>query len=123
MANIQLGTLTFIQNPSKMSVIRKDKPTAYVVTFTNVAYFSWDASYIGKVLTLSWEYMISSDFDAVDAIFVADVPVSFYVNDGSGRGFTVNVLTLNGDYFGDMDSSTSSHRESVTLELLIMAVL
>lgn len=122
MANVIIGTVTCKNNPREMTLIRPDKPSAVKQTYSGVAYFSWPATIVGKELELTWDHMAGDDFAAIDAIFVADEPFTFNPNDGKGKQFTVNMLSLDGKYLIGLDDSANSTREEVRMTLLVMSM-
>lgn len=119
MANISIGSFTPVLNPSEMTVIRADKPTAYKQTYSNVVYFAWPASVVGKVIEVRWNAMPGTDFAALDALYVADAVVVLNPNDGSGKTYNVNILSLDGKYHTGLGAATQ--RTNVVCQLLIMS--
>jgi hypothetical protein len=118
---MELGAYTFALLPGQMTIIKAVKSNAAVQTYTNVAFFSWDASIIGKPLTLTWNAMTTAQLDSIDAIYQADTEVVFDATDIDGVSDTYNVQVPNftGVYFrGDIPQ-----RLSCVLELLIMSVV
>lgn len=121
MGNMVLGTCTFDSNPSGMTFIQKDRDVAHKKTYSSVALFSWGASYVGKTLELSWDYMTTGQYDDLRDIFEADAEVVFDPQDGESKTFNVEVLALNGEYYQYLEDATGNHRKSVTMQLLIMS--
>lgn len=121
MSSMVLGGYTFADEPSDMTFIQKDRSAAFQRTYTSIAIFSWGASYVGKVLELSWLGMTTSQYASLLALFIADVPVVFDPQDGSGKTFNVEILSLDGKYFIDLENAAGNHRLDVQMELLIMS--
>lgn len=117
---ITIGGLT-LDNPSKMTVIKEDRDTAFVRTYSSVAFFSWGSRIYGKTLVLQWGAMAVADFNSLHAIYITDGEVVFDPNDGTGRTFNVNLSSLVGAYHMVTTAQTGEYRKDVELELLIMS--
>jgi hypothetical protein len=120
MANMSLGAYTFTKQPSGMTMIQKDRKIAYQETYTSIAAFSWGASYIGKVIEISWNVMSTAQYTSLLALYVADVPVVFNPQDGTSKTFNAEILSLDGKYLIHLDDATGHHRTDVKMQLLIM---
>ena len=121
MANCSLGTYTFEKQPSGMTFIQKDREVAHQKTYSSVALFSWGASYIGKVIEVSWNYITTSQYASLVSIYVADVPVVFDPQDGTSKTYNVEVLSLDCEYHIQLANNTGNHRKNVKMQLLIMS--
>lgn len=121
MPNMILGGLTFNRNPTKMTMIIPDKHCAYEKTYSSVAFFSWGTSIVGKELELEWTNMRSSDFDSLDTMFRADAEVNFNPQAGTGKTYTVNIVSLDGAYQRILGSAVGVWRSDVKMILLVMA--
>lgn len=121
MANMSLGGYTFDKQPSGMTFVAKDRDVAYQKTYTSVALFSWGASYIGKVIEVSWNFLTTSQYASLQTIYEADVQVVFNPQDGTSKTFNVEVLSLDGEYFIYLDNSTNHYRKNAKMQLLIMS--
>jgi len=119
MANIVIGSFTPAREPSDRPMIRPGKSAAAVETYSSVAYLSWGVSIVGEVIEIGWDYLSASDFDSLDAIYVTDAPVVFNPNDGSGKTYNVNIMSLDGKYHIGVDDAFL--RKEVKLTLLIMS--
>jgi hypothetical protein len=117
-----LGTLTFASNPSKMTVLVKDKFAAEVITHSSVAFFDWGRVWAGKPVTMNWDYMTATDFDLLDALQDVAGDQTFDPQDGKGKTYQVWVKKVNGvEYHLDLSSSTGVYRKDVELILIIKA--
>jgi len=116
MANISIGGVTPADNPTSMTLVRPDKKNAVVETYSSVAYFSWGASIVGKIIELVWDFMSTSNFTSLDALFTADAVVVF--NPQTGTTYNVNILSLDGEYFLGVQDDL---RKNVKMQLLIMS--
>lgn len=113
-----LGSYTFTVLPDKMTAIEQDKENTSVKTYSSVAYFSWDVSYVGKILELVWEYMEATDYSSLRSIYEADTAVVFEPEISEGETtFNVEVLDCYGQYFYDL----TTVRKQVTVRLLILS--
>lgn len=121
MANIAIGTITLDHNPTKMTLVRKEKSCAAVPTYEGVAYFSWGVSIIGKKIDLDFSYVDSAIFDDLDDLFEADAPVVFDPQDGSGKTYNVEIMSLDGDYHRTLDFTSGHFRKNVRMTLLILS--
>jgi|LGOV01.1.fsa_nt_gb hypothetical protein len=122
MANMSLGGTTFASNPSKINpVIGPERKVAKVATYSSVAFFSWGASIVGRVITLSWELMPTAQYAALQTLYAADAAVVWDPQDGSGKTYNVEILDLTGDYFVMLADAADNHRQNVTLPLLILS--
>lgn len=121
MSNCVLGTYTFVKQPTGITFIQKDKSIAYTSTYTSVATFSWGLSYIGKVIEVSWNYMSTTQYDSLQTLYVADVPVVFDPQDGEAKTFNVDIISLNGDYHVQLSDATGHMRKDVKMQLLILS--
>lgn len=118
MANIVVGSFTPSNNPSNMPIVRPEKGAAVEKTYTGVGYFSWPATVVGKTLDLTWDFMLVSEFNSLDALYVADNVVVYNPNDGSGKTYNVNLLSLDAEYFLGVDDNLY---KNIKLQLLIMS--
>lgn len=115
-----IGGIT-VENPSEMTVIKKDRITATKQTYSGVAFFSWGATIIGKPIDLLWPVMPISVFNSLQALFENDEQVLFDPEDGSGRTFNVEIVDFDGKYFKNLNATGIGHRQEVTMTLTIMS--
>ena len=114
-----IGSITPAIGPnSDMTIVREDKPCAFKLTYSGVAYFAWDATIIGKVITVPWNVMAADDFDDYDELYRDDSLVEFDPDDGSNRTFMVKIIGLNGKY---CRGKAYTYRKDVAMQLLIMS--
>lgn len=123
-----LGTYTFAREPADMTIPRPKKAVAYLKTYDSVACFSWDPTIVGELLTLRWPIVSKDQFEEMDDIYQAAVPVTFDPTSLTMRGesssgdgsltFIVEVIDLRGSYtLGFPD-----RRSNCELDLLIIGV-
>jgi hypothetical protein len=117
-----LSTTTFARDPGKMTMIRADKICSHSLTYSGVAFFSWGATIVGKVIDLEWNAMPSTQFDAIDTVMGTDATCVFDPDiTGSTQTYEVNILGFDGDYFLETESSARIERLNCKLSLLIMS--
>lgn len=121
MSNMVLGTHTFIKQPKTMTMIQKDRETATVQTYSNVALFSWGASIVGKVIEIGWPVMATSEYTSFQTIYEADAQIVFDPQDGKSKTYNVEVLSLDGEYLVHLSDASGHIRKNVKLKLLIMS--
>lgn len=123
MAAVVIGTRTLTRDPQRMTVVRADKSCAHRQTYTSVAFFTWGTSIIGKEILLEWPVMDVAEFDALDAIFIADVAFNFTPSDGSSKVYGVNMTSFNGEYYRGRTQAAPTTRRNVRMTLLIMSIV
>ena len=117
-----LSTTTFARDPQQMTMIRGEKICTYALTYSGVAFFSWGATVVGKVVDLEWAAMPSTQFDALDTVMKADTTCVFDpAIPNSTQTYEVNILGLDGEYFLSPESSANVERLNCKLSLLIMS--
>jgi hypothetical protein len=115
-----LGNHTFTMNPATATLPIKRRMGLPVETLTGVEIFSWGVIIAGVKLTLTWEFMPTTSFDAIEALYVADMAYTF--NPENGHTYNVEITNLQGSYHID-PTANAPHRRDVTLELLIVSQL
>lgn len=117
---MQLGALTFTQNPERMSVPQAAKSAASVKTYSGTAYFSWGTLLAGQVLTLEWSFCPLAQYNSIQTMNEADAAVNFIP--GNGTTYSVEIMSFNGAYHLDQTAS-AEYRKDVTLKLLILGTV
>ena len=117
MSSVIIGNVTPAIQPGSMTLVRADKISAHVQTYSGVAYFGWTPTIVGKVIELTWNLLSAADFASLDALYQADAEVVFKPGEGSTT-YNVNVIGLDGSY-----QLTRQMRGDVKLQLLIMSVV
>jgi len=114
-----LGNYTFSRNPNKAGIVTPTRFTAKVMTYTGVAFFSWGASLIGKEIQLVWDKCENTQYDAMETIYVNDLPVLWKPQDNTGKQYQVQVTNLTGDLF--MYLKAKNHWvQNVSMNLLLL---
>ena len=113
-----LDSYTFPKNPSDATLLNKKRVANEAETIGGVQFYSWGATIAGKKVILSWGYMLTTQFDAIQTILENDTEVEF--EPGDGETYNVQIKRFNGKYFLD-NSSGAELRKSVKLELIIMS--
>jgi hypothetical protein len=120
MANIAIDGHTVTDNPNSMTIVRAEKRASHVLTYSNVGFFNWGVSIIGKEIALAWNWMAASEFDTLAASYVKDGPVVFDPQDDSSKTYNVQIVTLEGAYHVTIGTG-SVLRKDVKMTLLIMS--
>ena len=123
-------TMTWLEpkgywNPDEFTPSDDEKVSAVVMTETTAVYFRFRFRLIGKEIELSWKWMSSALFAALDALFVAGLPVTWNPEEPGMATYTVEIMALEGKTF-DTIGYQQPYREEVKLRLAIvegMAVL
>lgn len=122
---MSLGSYTFAVNPADLTgMFTKERKSSHVQTYSSVAFFSWGASVIGKVITLEWDYMPRTMFDSLQAVVDADYMVILNPDLESGKTYNVEIINLSGKYYqtqGNTVDAGVAYRRDVKLELVIMS--
>ena len=119
MSNMVLGSVTFSRDPAKMTVIKAERVVAVVETYSGIEFFTWGTFLAGKKLELYFPGMVSTEFDAIQALIEADAQVVF--NPQTGSTYNVEIVGLDGDYHMSKLSSDDVYRKEVTVHLLIIS--
>jgi hypothetical protein len=117
---MKLGTYTFDWLPSKMPPMVPEKRSAAVKTFSGVAYFSWGASIVGKEVQLEWDLMREAQFDSLQALFEADLPVLWDLDVAGHINYMVEITGLDGELL-EVVNYDQPFREKVKLALLVLS--
>jgi hypothetical protein len=125
MARMTLGGYTFVSNPSDTdTVIRQVKRCASVITYSNVGFFDWGPSIVGKEVELIWNSMPATMYDSLEALYLAAGPHVWDPQDDESHTFNVHIKSLNGRYLvtmGDTIGSRAAQRRDVRMVLIIMS--
>lgn len=120
-------TYTFALLPGQITPIRSDKICAFQKTYSDVAYFSWGASIIGKPIYLSWNAMPAAMWAALDSLYAGDKSLVWNPSlDGTAvTNYNVEMTQFDGEYFlGGYDTALdTSWRQNVTMTLLITSAV
>lgn len=116
-----LATVTFLLNPSTMTMPEKDVDVAVKPTYSSVAYFSWASTYVGKIIDLGWGYMPSAQFESISELYRAGGEVVFDPQDGKSLTFDAFILDFKGEYH-ILLGSTNTWRKNVKLQLLLLGL-
>ncbi len=120
MANISIGGHTLRHNPSEMDPIESEKSAATVPTYGGGAYFSWGMFLVGTEKSLNWSMMEADEYAAIRALYVADAPVVFDPQDGSGKTYNVEIREFYGGLFRRFGSAAGTFRKDVKMTLFII---
>jgi hypothetical protein len=117
-----LGSVTFGRTPSDMTIIKKDRITASVDTYSSAAVFSWGATNKGKTVDIYWPYMELSLWDSLQGLVEADATIVFNPDDNSGKTYNCEILSLDGKYHINTSTSGSNiYRKDIKLTLKLLS--
>jgi hypothetical protein len=117
MANISIGGYTLENNPNTMDMVRPQKYSSSALTFDSVVFYNWGVSIIGVQITLTWTYMLASEFDTLDAIYQEPGPLVFDPTLDSGKTYDVQMISLTGTMSHTIQGG---YRSNVQMVLLIV---
>ena len=116
---MQLGTVTFTWDPTRITPPEQYKPVASVKTFGGSAVFQWDARLQGAEVELYWDWMGETQFTNIRAVYLATDVVEFNPNAaGGGDTYYVIVKSLTSKYF-EVANRDQPYREDVRMVLEI----
>ena len=116
---MSLGAVTFSSNPAKITIPKQDKYNSDVITYSDIAYFSWGARIKGKKIQMSWPYMTASEFNSIDDLFIADESVTWDPDFGTSLAYDVEIIAFGGEYHLTTDPDTGGRR-NIEMILLIL---
>ena len=102
-------------------MIRGDKKTAMVETYSSVTLFSWGSTVVGKIIDLTWNMLQTTEFNALDTVQAEDTTFVWFPGfPDSTVSYKTNLLSLDGEYWISQEST--GYRQNVRAQLLIMGV-
>jgi hypothetical protein len=117
-----IDAYSFVTLPIEMDMIDEVKYDAFVLTFTDVAYYSWGPTIKGKVITLTWGGMPTAQYETFFTKYIADASNIFDPELGDARTFNVEIIRLIGQYhMSKLDSAP--YRINCEMDLLITSVV
>ena len=122
--SMKIGNHTCTHYPSKFTIPRPDRINSYELTYEGVVHFSWGLTIIGKVIEISWNYLPSTEFDNLDAVFQADAEIEWDPGiPEQSDTYTAQILDFTGDYFESTGSAADIYRENCMMRLLITGLI
>lgn len=115
---MSLGSYTFALNPGRCTMPLERKQASVVETLGGGAYFSWGAFLPGQVIDISWEYMLTTQFDELATLFEADAQVVWDPENGST--YNVEIMSLLGDYHLSA-AAAATYKKNVIMKLVIIS--
>jgi hypothetical protein len=116
-----LGALTLAWDPDKWTIPDPQQVIVEKDTYSSNVIFFYGEKIVGKQIDLEWEWMSQAQFDALDVLFQADLPVVWDLEEIlDPRTFTVEILSLDGELF-DVALWDLPHRRNVKVSLIILA--
>jgi len=119
---VKLGSLTLAWNPDKWTIPDPAQAISEQDTYSSNVIFFYGEKIVGKQIDLEWEWMSQAQFDALDALYQADLPVVWDLEEVlDPRTFAVEILSLDGELF-DVALWDQPYRANVKVSLLILSV-
>lgn len=116
-----LGTLTLAWDPDKWTIPDPRQVVSEVSTYSAHVIFFYGQKIVGKEIELEWEWMSQAQFDAIDALYQADLPVLWDLEEPTDpRMFAVEIEGLEGELF-DVALWDMPHRKNVKVTLIILS--
>jgi hypothetical protein len=117
---LKLGALTLAWDPDLWTIPDAKQVVMEQETYTSHFMFLFGAKIIGKKIVLEWEWMSQEQFDAMDDLFQADVPLLWNPEEVSDpRTFMVEFAGLDGSLF-DVALWDQSNRKDVKATLIVL---
>lgn len=119
---MRLGALAFAWPPDRWTMPDPKQVMSVVDTYSSNIVFFYGAKLIGKKIDLEWNFMGEVQFDALDTLYQADLPLTWDLEEVlDTRTFTVEILSVDGALL-DVALWDQPYREKVKVSLLILAV-
>jgi hypothetical protein len=118
---VKLGAYVFPWTPDKWTIPDPVLKVGVTKTYSSSVVFDFGASVVGKEIELEWEWMSAVQFDALDALYQANLPVAWDTEKIGFPTFNVEIAELSGDLFEVLQyDEMFPHREKVKMTLLII---
>jgi hypothetical protein len=119
---VKLGALTLAWDPDKWTIPDARQVISEKDTYSSNVIFFYGEKIVGKQIDLEWEWMSQAQFDALDALYQADLPVVWDLEEAlDPRTFTVEIENLEGALF-DVALWDQPHRKNVKVSLVILSM-
>jgi hypothetical protein len=117
-----LGDLTLAWDPDKWTIPDARQVISEQDTYSSNVIFFYGEKIVGKQIELEWEWMSQAQFDALDVLYQADLPVVWDLEEVlDPRTFTAEILSLDGKLF-DVALWDQPYRKDVKVALVILSV-
>ena len=121
MSNMVFDSYTLVRQPNYMTILHDDRDISYVKTHSSVHTFSWGLSMVGKEVEIRWNYMPTTQYAELLDIYQDDDSFSFNPNDSEGYTYTVEMLTLTGEYLVHLTDTSTHMRQNIIMSLLVLS--
>lgn len=115
-----LGSVTFEKEPSDFDIPEKYRKAAVLNTYGGVAFYSFGVFIEGKEIEIHCPAMSVSQFDDIQDLLEADEPVVWNPDDGKGKTYNVEILSLQGKYHMSK-SASADYRSGVIIKVVIIS--
>ena len=117
---MKLDTYTFAWTPDNWDPPIPRKRQASVLTMEGVGYFSWGTEIIGKEIDLEWNFVSLTQYDALEALYVADESVLWDLDVAGMQNYMVELVDLAGE-LPEVAGYDQGYMHKVRLTLLILS--
>ena len=117
---MKLGTYTFVWTPDNWDPPIPRKRQASVATMEGVGYFSWGTEIIGKEIDLEWIFVSLTQYDALEALYIADESVLWDLDVAGAQNYMVELVDLAGE-LPEVVGYDQGYMHKVRLTLLILS--
>lgn len=118
-----IGDYTLTHYPSAFTLPRQFRSNSHVETYGGVEHFSWGFYLVGKIIEITWSYMPSTQFDALDAEWQEDEQMIWDPGiPGSSDTYDVEILDFTGDFHETVGTGAEIWRANCKMTLLIMGL-
>lgn len=117
---MKLGALTLAWDPDRWTIPDAEQVISGQDTYSSNVVFFYGEKIVGKKIDLEWDWMSQAQFDALDVLYQADLPLAWDLQEAEKtRSFTVEILSLDGKLF-DVALWDLTYRRKVKMTLLIL---
>jgi hypothetical protein len=116
-----IGEYSLIYYPADFPEPRPARSESHVETIESVNHFSWGFFTAGQIIPLTWNYMPSEQFDALDSVYREDKE-EFWdpCIPGKYSTYQVQIKNFTGDFHEAVGTATEIWRKNCKMTLLIM---
>lgn len=116
-----LGTYALPWDPDRWTMPEPKQRVLEQDTYSSNILFFYGEKVVGTRIELEWEWMSQAQFDALDVLYQADLPVVWNLQEPTDpRTFMVEIEKFDGSLF-DVALWDLSHRKDVKMSLIILS--
>lgn len=115
-----LGTYTLPWDPDTWTIPDPQQSILEQQAYASDFIFFYGEKIIGKRIDLEWIFMTQEEFNALDVLYQANLPIDWNLEEVSDpRTFTVEIEKLDGSLF-DVALWDQPHRKDVKMSLIVL---